>query len=154
MKREAKFSDCGKYRYFLLREWDSMLPKIMCIGLNPSTANGVDDDPTIESLIRILTHNGFGGFYMTNLFAMISSNPEDLRSCLDPLAENDKWLSEVSERVTHILYCWGNFKMAAYRARAIRERFPYKKKLCLGRNANGSPKHPLFMRGNTDLILV
>lgn len=76
--KEAKFSGCGKYRYWLKRIWDADKSFAMCIALNPSTANGDKDDPTITRLSNLLNAHGFGGFYMTNLFALISSNPEDL----------------------------------------------------------------------------
>jgi hypothetical protein len=79
MKKGAIFSECGKYRYALWRIWDERDPLVMCIGLNPSTANADDDDPTIRNLTTLFKASGFSGFYMTNLFALISSDPDDLR---------------------------------------------------------------------------
>ena len=52
--KEAHFSDCGKYRYYLMRQW-SDLPMAMVVGLNPSTADAEDDDPTISALKRLPT---------------------------------------------------------------------------------------------------
>jgi hypothetical protein len=85
----ADFSSCGNYRYSLWRIWDEKLPLAMCIGLNPSTANDNKNDQTISYLIKMLRILGYGGFYMTNLFAWISPNPSDLLTCPDPVGEND-----------------------------------------------------------------
>ena len=139
----AEFSSCGKYRYLLYRIWDASLPKAMCVGLNPSTADASDNDPTISHLKNILQHLGYGGLYMTNLFALISSKPDDLRICPDPVADNDIWLKEASRVCNDVIYCWGNFPMAVYRAKIIIRRFPGGK--CFGKNKNGSPKHPLAL---------
>lgn len=140
----AKFSECGKYRYQLGRVWDDMGLLAMCIGLNPSTANADVDDPTIRNLIQLLKNNGYGGLYMTNLFALISPNPEDLRACPDPLKDNDQWLSASFSMCQSVIFCWGNFPMAEYRAKKIIKQYP--QALCFGKNANGSPKHPLYLK--------
>ena len=38
----------GRYRYALGRCWDPALPRICWIMLNPSTADGTQDDPTLR----------------------------------------------------------------------------------------------------------
>lgn len=108
----SEFSECGKYRYKLWRIWDDSLPKAMCIGLNPSTANAVKNDPTITNLAKMLKLLGYGGFYMMNLFAFISSKPEDLLTCENPIGENDGKLKEVEAMCDCVIVCWGNFKEA------------------------------------------
>jgi hypothetical protein len=139
----AEFSNCGKYRYKLWRVWDETLPKAMCIGLNPSTANNNKNDQTISYLIKMLTRLGYGGFYMTNLFAVISSKPQVLLTCNDPIGDNDIKLKEVSEVCQDIIVCWGNFKEAKKRIEDVLPRF--NNVLCFGKNANGTPFHPLAM---------
>ena len=47
LKTDAKFSACRKYRYALWRNWDESKPSAMIIGLNPSTADENENDPTI-----------------------------------------------------------------------------------------------------------
>lgn len=138
--KEAKFSDCGKYRYYLMRRW-SHDPMAMCIGLNPSTADAEEDDPTISALKRLLEPCGYGGVYMTNLFAFISSNPEDLRSCPNPLGENDEWLELVRGLCKHVIFAWGSFKQAEYRVKKIMQKFP--DGYIFGLTTNGKPLHPL-----------
>lgn len=151
MNRGAKFSDCGKYRYLLWRIWDYDLPRLQLVGLNPSTANTEEDDPTIENIIRILKHLGYGGFYMTNLFGLISSNPENLRSCPDPVKDNDYFLKAARAETQEVVFCWGKFPMAVYRAKQIRGYFD--EAYCFGKNKDGSPRHPLYLKSeNVKLI--
>ena len=52
MKTNAIFSECRKYRYALCRIWDDSKPYAMFIGLNPSTADETEDDPTIRRCIN------------------------------------------------------------------------------------------------------
>lgn len=137
----AEFSECGKYRYCLRRVWDTNLPFVMCIGLNPSTANHEDDDPTIRNLVELLNKSGYGGLFMMNLFALISSNPNDLRECPDPIKDNDIWLHSMASRCDDVIFCWGAFKQADYRAKKIIQKFPVA--LCFGKTATGKPIHPL-----------
>lgn len=141
MIKDAHFSECRKYRYWLKRQWDESRPMAMCIGLNPSTANESDNDTTITNLVRLLDTFGYGGFYMCNLFALISSNPEDLRSCPDPVKDNDLHLQAIRTKVTDVIFCWGAFKQAQYRIKSVVERFPGA--LCLGKTPKGQPLHPL-----------
>ena len=139
----AEFSACGTYRYKLWRIWDENKPIVMCIGLNPSTANHKKNDTTIRYLIQMLTVLQYGGFYMTNLFAVISSNPEVLITCNDPLGENDVNLNEVRKICDEVIFCWGRFKQATERIKEIETRFKGAK--CFGLNSNGTPFHPLAM---------
>lgn len=142
----AEFSPCGKYRYKLWRIWDEELPKVMCIGLNPSNANASKNDPTISNLIKMLTILGYGGFYMMNLFAWISSKPEALLTCADPQGENETKLSEVEALCADVIVCWGNFKQAENRIKEVLPRYPNAK--CFGKTKSGKPLHPLAMMYN------
>ena len=64
----AEFSPDRKYRYALWRIWDKSNPLIMFIGLNPSKANELKDDPTIRRVRRFAFDWGYGGVYMINYF--------------------------------------------------------------------------------------
>lgn len=141
MTRSAEFSDCGKYRYQLTRIWDDSLKVAMCIGLNPSTANSETDDSTIRYVIDVLKANGYGGFRMMNLYALISSVPEALWDCPDPQGLNDEWLKTTAFICQDIIYCWGSFKGISYRASKVRAMFPDGK--CFGKaKSTGQPLHP------------
>lgn len=145
----ATFSDCRKYRYALWRIWDENKPFIMFIGLNPSTANENDNDPTIRRVIGFAKDWGYGGIYMMNLFAIVSSNPEVLKTSSDPIGENDKWLLEIKEKCKDVLFAWGNFDVNG-RDKTVSDIFP--KAVCLGFNKNGSPKHPLYISAKQSQI--
>lgn len=142
----AEFSKCGNYRYKLWRIWDEDLPKAMCIGLNPSNANASKNDPTINYLVSMLTILGYGGFYMMNLFAWISSKPEELLMCDNPLGDNENKLKEVAKLCDDVIVCWGNFKQAKQRIEEVLPQYPNAK--CFGKNANGTPYHPLALMYN------
>ncbi len=139
----AEFSPCGLYRYKLWRIWDNTKPLAMCIGLNPSTANSQKNDATIRILQASLFKLGYGGFYMCNLFAFISSQPANLLTCADPLGENDGKLAEVQALCRDVIVCWGTFKQAKERIKLILPNYP--NALCFGVNADGTPYHPRAM---------
>jgi hypothetical protein len=144
----ANFSDCGLFRFSLWRVWRPDFPCLMLIGLNPSTANANTDDPTIRRIRMLAQNNGYGGFYMTNLFPFITPYPEQLAISDKYLVLNDAMLTEISRMCGAVVFCWGNFKTFG-RDEAVKSMFP--DALCFGKNANGSPKHPLYLKSNTQL---
>lgn len=123
--------------------WDENLPKAMCIGLNPSTANAIKPDPTITNLTKMLRLLGYGGFYMMNLFAWISSKPDALLTCPDPIGDNEKKLKEVEAICRDVIVCWGSFKQAEDRIKDVLPNYP--NALCFGVTNSGKPIHPLAM---------
>lgn len=142
VERGAIFSDDGKFRYVLMRDWSiTPLPIALCIGLNPSTANGHEDDPTIRILIKTLNNLGFGGLRMLNLYSFITPKPEKLWETPDAIGDTDKWLRKISEETNEIIFCWGAFRQGVWRAKRIKEIFPSAK--CFGKNKDGSPLHPM-----------
>jgi hypothetical protein len=138
----AQFSTCRQYRYALWRIWDESAGLVMFIGLNPSTAKEDKNDPTIERITGIVRHWGYGGFYMMNLFAIVSSKPEVLKTHPDPLGDNDGWIEKIAPKCRMVVFAWGNFKEARERAEAMEAMFPNAHALYI--NKNGSPKHPLY----------
>ena len=75
MKKDAVLSEDRKYRYLLSRNWDDTKPTVLFIGLNPSTADEKEDDPTINKCISYAKSWGYGKVLMANLFAFRSTNP-------------------------------------------------------------------------------
>jgi len=154
----ASFSDDRKYRYALWRIWDNSKPLVMFIGLNPSTANETDNDPTIKSVCRIAKNNGFGGVYMMNCFPLVSTNPSALDEIVyTPLhdyavSKNNAWLNKAGKLCKEIVFAWGSFGVVIMSGRNadLMEMFPQAKALSI--NKNGSPKHPLYCKSNTQLI--
>ncbi len=155
----AEFSEDRKYRYALWRIWDEGKPLIMFIGLNPSTATEDKNDPTIRRVIHFAKTWGYGGVYMMNLFAIVSTDPSILaQKGIDAMGQNNWWLPYISTKCKTIVFAWGNFKEAKQRSIEAIEIFP--DAICLQKNKNGSPKHPLYVKGDimprrfTDNFLV
>jgi len=146
----ADFSADRKYRYSLWRVWDKSLPKVMYIGLNPSTANEIKNDPTVKSCMRIAKSNGYGGIYMMNCYAFISTDPKLL--ILNPAEDelNNVKLKEISEICETIVFAWGNFEVAKSRGLELLNIFP--DAMALTVNKSGSPKHPLYCKSDTKFI--
>lgn len=78
MKSDAELSKCRTYRYALWRTWDESKPFAMFVGLNPSTADELEDDPTIRRCINFSKLWGYGGLCMVNLFAYRATDPTAL----------------------------------------------------------------------------
>lgn len=140
----AIFSEDKKYRYVLWRIMNSALPMVQYIGLNPSTANENTNDATIKKLIKITHNNGYGGFYMTNLFALVSRFPALLVNHPDPLKHNDLHLKVISNKVGKVIFCWGDFKQAYSTGRADQVMSMFPDAYCIRRSTKGRPWHPLF----------
>ena len=147
----AEFSEDRKYRYTLWRIWDNNKPMVMFIGLNPSTANETTNDPTICRVIKFAFDWGFGGVYMTNLFAYVTPYPEKLKECNDPLADNDSWLEKTAHKCKKIIFAWGSFKEAAERSKEVMQMFDG---YALIINKDGSPRHPLYIKSDVIPVLM
>jgi hypothetical protein len=151
MKRAALID--GWYRYTLSRQWDDTKPGIAWIMLNPSTANGEHDDPTIRRIIDFSQRWGFGTLNVVNLFAYRATAPCELTSTkIDPVGPlNDSAISHVCSISSAIVLAWGTNPFALRRVEAVWglvSRFPIMKG-CLGTTKNGSPRHPLYVPKDT-----
>lgn len=145
----AKFSDCGKHRLWLCRIWDKEKPLIMFIGLNPSTANADNDDPTIRRIKSMVNGWGYGGFFMMNLFTYISTDPKKLNVKQGNFFGADVMLKVISNDCEKVVFAWGNFDVMG-RDNEVKALFPNAYALHI--NKNGSPKHPLYCKSNSQLI--
>lgn len=173
MNKPCAFSPCRKYRYTLWREWGNINPirDLLCsferqrdgvrhlgnrdrflqiIGLNPSTADDTQDDPTIRRCIQFAKDWGFGGLCMTNLFAFRATDPKDMKQQADPVGrDNDYWLMEIAEKAGLILCAWGKDGKFLYRGEDVKRSFGRRHQIalhCLGLNGDRTPKHPLYLK--------
>ena len=67
-------------RFALVQEGKRTL---FVVGLNPSTADSEKPDPTMQSVLRIASYNGFDGFIMLNLYPLRATQPYNLPKELD-----------------------------------------------------------------------
>ncbi len=155
MKRSADISECGRYRYNLKRWWDEGLGTVAFVGLNPSTADDAEDDPTIRRCIGFAQDWGFGGLVMLNLFAWRATNPREMIAACHSIGmpNNDVILRE-AKRCSQVICCWGvngSYKNRAYCV--VKMLADHGVDLhCLGMTRSGQPKHPLYLKKDTERV--
>lgn len=142
----------GDYRYSLTRTWDFGVTRCVFLMLNPSTADALQDDPTIRRCIGFAKREHFGGIEVLNLYAYRATNPRDMLAAADPVGpENDRILAERTVGRT-VIAAWG-VNAAATRVATVLELLPSTVKLfALGATRDGHPRHPLYVRGDAPLI--
>lgn len=147
----AVYSDCESYRYILERIWDSSKGKIMFVGLNPSTATEMQNDPTVTRMISFAKNWGFGGIIVGNAFSFRATFPEDLRKHSEPIGkDNDRLLKEKVREVEKVVACWGNH--GNFLGRSVNLKKLFSKAECFGLTKSGEPKHPLYLSGKSELM--
>jgi len=148
MDRKTILSPCRTYRYTLWREFGGALDDglyVMFIGLNPSTADEVADDPTIRRCIGYAQAWGYSALCMVNLFAYRATDPADMMRAADPVGQdNDKYLSDLAQGAALVVAAWGND--GAYRGRDAEVRAMLPDLHCLDVTKAGQPGHPLYLK--------
>lgn len=145
MNSGANFSRCRTFRYALWREWEIDKPKVLMIGLNPSTADATRNDPTIRRCIGFAREWGFGGLWVLNLFAYRATYPIDLKAAVDPVGpRNDEWIRRVARKVDRVVAVWGNDGGLLDRSTRVRSMLGDRLDV-IRLNAGGEPAHPLYL---------
>lgn len=144
MYNGAHFSPDRAYRYDLWRTWIGGDGYAMFVGLNPSTADETQDDPTIRRCIAFAKAWGYAGLCMTNLFAFRATNPEDMKRAPDPVGpQNDFVLQERAGRAGIVVAAWGAHGAYKNRAWWVQAHLPTLHYLRLTKD--GHPGHPLYL---------
>jgi hypothetical protein len=142
----AVLSPCRLYRYDLWRRW-SDAPYCMFVGLNPSTADETQDDPTIRRCVGYAKRWNYGGLCMVNLFAFRATQPRDMMAAQDPIGpDNDRTLKTLSQGAGIVIAAWGKDGNHMGRDKQVMALLPHL--YCLKQNKDGSPAHPLYLRGD------
>lgn len=119
----------------------------MFVGLNPSTADETNDDPTIRRCIGFAKAWGFSGLVMTNLFAFRATDPKDMKRAADPVGtENDETLVKLAACCGLVVAAWGAHGSYRGRDREVRALLPNLHYLKLTKD--GHPSHPLYLPGD------
>lgn len=148
MASGAHFSRDRRYRYALSRSWDTTLPTVLFVGLNPSVADESFNDPTITRCINFARDWGYGGVCVANLFAYCATYPTDLRQAQNPVGRgNNQWLQKLSAEAGLTIAAWGNDGRFMARAKSVCKLLP--EMHCLAVNKSGEPAHPLYQRAST-----
>ncbi|MEO9649479.1 MAG: DUF1643 domain-containing protein [Roseobacter sp.] len=153
---EAAFSDCGKYRYWLKRRWDTgrLLNFIM---LNPSVANEFRNDPTVERCERRARQLGFSAFCVTNIFAWRDTDPKAMKRSKAPEGpENDAVLCAEADRADLVIVAWGTHGAHLGRGPAVQDMLKQSgvEMRHLGLSKHGHPRHPLYIPYHQKPILL
>jgi hypothetical protein len=136
----------GAYRYVLWREWASDLPRLLFVLLNPSTADGSTDDPTLRRCIGFARDWEYGSIELVNLFAYRSVDPGTLRRVADPVGPlNDSYILQAASRAGQVVVAWGALGGLCGRAQEVTQLLT-RPLSCLGYTAEGMPRHPLYLR--------
>lgn len=144
MARQTVLSPCRTYRYALWREWAGGKGYAMFVGLNPSTADETQDDPTIRRCVAFAKAWGYAGLCMVNLFAFRATNPADMMNAADPVGpDNDQTLRSLAEAAGVVVAAWGVHGTYGGRHTAVRAMLP--RLHCLRLTKHGHPGHPLYL---------
>jgi len=146
-----------EYRYILGTRG---INPLICIGVNPSTAEPGNLDNTLKSVSRIAGGNGYDSWIMFNVYAQRATRPEDMdRVCNDRLHEANMEafryiLSHVGEGVSPAVWAaWGAvIEKRPYLPGCVRDMVTIGEEygahwLSAGKiSVKGHPHHPLYLR--------
>jgi hypothetical protein len=152
----AKISDCGMYRYLLTRDISIIgeAGKTVFVMLNPSTADAVENDPTIRRCIGFAESWGSSGLIVANLYALRSTDPKQLWRVSDPVGpSNDAELADLAIKHCDIVCAWGSNARPDRVGAFVKLMKRFGAELwCLGTTKSGAPRHPLYLRRDAELI--
>ena len=145
--RRAELSSDRVYRYSLSRIWEPTKHPLAFIGLNPSTADETEDDPTIRRCMGFARDGGYGGVLMLNLFAFRSTKPKGLLDAEDPVGpRNDAVLLRATDGLPVVVCAWGTNGVLLGRDYIVRQLLASRDNLHYLRLTNsGHPGHPLYL---------
>ena len=144
----------SEYRYILGTRGRHPL---ICIGINPSTAQPDDLDNTLKSVERIALGNGFDSFIMFNVYAQRATDPDAMeRQCNMALHRENleafRYVLSISEAPA-VWAAWGTIiEKRDYLPTCLRDMLKVGEELgakwyCAGAvSKKGHPHHPLYLR--------
>ena len=149
----------SEYRYILGTRGKNPL---ICIGINPSTAQPGALDNTLKSVERIALGNGFDSFIMFNVYAQRATRPDDMeRTCNLSLHRENmealRYVLSISESPT-VWAAWGAIiEKRSYLMDCLKDMVSIGREYgaswqCAGAiSKKGHPHHPLYLRKDEKL---
>lgn len=149
----------SEYRYILGTRGERPL---ICIGINPSTAQPDDLDNTLKSVERIALGNGYDSFLMFNVYAQRATNPDTMERICNPLLHKEnmeafRYVLSLSNAPA-IWAAWGSIiEKRGYLKDCVRDMLAIGKEYgahwyCAGAiTKKGHPHHPLYLRKDEKL---
>jgi hypothetical protein len=124
--------------------------------LNPSTADEVQNDPTIRRCIGFARAWQCSRLIIANIFAIRATDPRVMLAADDPTGpDNDRWVAMAAHEADNsngpVVCAWGAHGGHRARDLAVMEALDLigVRPACLGETAAGFPRHPLYVRGST-----
>ena len=149
----------SEYRYILGTRGKKPL---ICIGINPSTAQPDDLDNTLKSVQRIALGNGYDSFLMFNVYAQRATDPDAMEKVCNPLLHREimeafRYVLSLSDSPA-IWAAWGAvIEKRGYLKDCLRDMLDIGRKYgaqwyCAGAiTKKGHPHHPLYLRKDEKL---
>ena len=149
----------SEYRYILGTRGKNPL---ICIGINPSTAQPGDLDNTLKSVERIALGNGFDSFIMFNVYAQRATDPDAMEKQCNLLLHREnleafRYVLSISEQPA-VWAAWGTIiEKRDYLPLCLRDMLDAGKQYgakwyCAGAvSKKGHPHHPLYLRKDEKL---
>ena len=149
----------SEYRYILGTRGQKPL---ICIGINPSTAQPDDLDNTLKSVQRIALGNGYDSFLMFNVYAQRATDPDAMEKVCNPLLHREnmeafRYVLSLSDSPA-IWAAWGAvIEKRGYLKDCLRDMLDIGWKYgaqwyCAGAiTKKGHPHHPLYLRKDEKL---
>ncbi len=157
------FSEDRKYRYTLRRDVNTLGEGTLAfVMLNPSTADEVNNDPTIRRCIDFARRWGFAHLEILNIFALRSTDPEALYDASDPVGvANDYHIATTVTNCDKVVLAWGAHGLLNGRGSQVAALIAQHQQtyhLVLPNNAtgltkSGEPGHPLYLARDTPLAV-
>lgn len=162
IERSAVISPCGTYRYRLDRKFTTMeglypQRQIVFFMLNPSTADGIEDDPTIRRCMGFAQAWGYSHLTVLNLFAYRATDPKNL-PWLTHVAVGPEWekhTNEVLKNSSRVICGWGanvanQSGWMTWQEKVIATIKAHLQPEALGITKQGYPRHPLYMKADSE----
>ena len=144
----------SEYRYILGTRGENPL---ICIGINPSTAEPDNLDNTLKSVERIAKGNGFDSFIMFNVYAQRATDPDAMEKTCNTVLHREnlkafRYILSISRKPA-IWAAWGAIiEKRDYLADCVRDMVEVGQEFgaswyCAGAiTKKGHPHHPLYLR--------
>ena len=144
----------SEYRYILGTRGKNPL---ICIGINPSTAEPDNLDNTLKSVERIALGNGFDSFIMFNVYAQRATSPDDMEKVCNATLHKEnleafRYVLSISENPT-VWAAWGAIiEKRKYLPDCVKDMLTVGAEfganwVCAGAiTKKGHPHHPLYLR--------
>lgn len=149
----------SEYRYILGTRGENPL---ICIGINPSTAQPGDLDNTLKSVQRIAVGNGYDSFIMFNVYAQRATDPDTMeQNCNMALHRENleafRYVLSIS-KAPAVWAAWGTIiEKRDYLPSCLQDMLAAGQEYgacwyCAGKQSKkGHPHHPLYLRKDEKL---